>query len=92
MMLDPNEESFQTTLQTLSLESEDNNWIVDSVASRHFSGNAQAFTDLEPSLFGTAVFAAGTNHAIHGQGSVNVPSSFGEIKKISYVYYVPGLN
>ena len=92
MILD-NEESFQTALQALSLESEDNNWIIDSGASRHFSGNAQAFTDLEPScLYGTAVSAADTNHAIHGQGSVNVPSSSGEIKKISSVYYLPGLN
>ena len=73
-MLDPNKESSQTALQALSLESEDNNWIIDSGASRHFSGNAQAFTDLEPScLSGTAVSAAGTNHAIHGQGSVKVP-------------------
>ena len=30
IMLDPNEESFQTALQALSLESEDNNWIIDS--------------------------------------------------------------
>ena len=93
-MLDPNEESFQTTLQALSLEYEDNNWIIDYGASRHFSGHAlQAFNDLKPScLSGTAVSATNINHAIHGQGNVNVPSSSGEIKKISSVYYVLGLN
>ena len=45
MMLDPN--AFQTTLQALSLESEDNNWIIDSGAFHHFLGNAQTFIDLK---------------------------------------------
>ena len=93
MMLDTNEESFQTALQTLSLEYEDNNWIIDSEASHHFSRNAHVFVILEPSYWsGTTVSATNSNHVIYGQRSVNVPSSFGDIKNISFVSYVPDLN
>jgi hypothetical protein len=35
-------------LEALSVE-DDGDWIIDSGASRHFSGNEQAFTSLEPS-------------------------------------------
>lgn len=84
-MLDPKEESFQTALQMLSLEYDDNNWIIDLGNSCHFSENARAFVVLEPSCpSGTA---CSTNHAIQGQGSVNVPSSSREIKKVSFVYW-----
>jgi transposase InsO family protein len=89
---DPDDETIQVALEALALE-EDHEWIIDSGASRHFSGNAQVFNSLEPSsLGGTAVSAGGHSHPIQGQGSINLSSSNGEIKRISSVYYVPGLN
>jgi transposase InsO family protein len=83
------DESIQLAMEALSFEDD---WIIDSGASRHFSGNAHAFNSIEPSsLTGTAVSAGGQNHPIQGQGNVNLPSSTGEIKQVSSVYFVPGL-
>jgi transposase InsO family protein len=82
-------QSIQLAIEALSLEDD---WIIDSGASRHFSGNAQAFNSIEPStLTGTVVSAGGQNHPIQGQGNVNLPSPTGEIKQVSSVYFVPGL-
>jgi transposase InsO family protein len=79
-------------LEALNVE-DDGDWIIDSGASRHFLGNEQAFTSLEPStLQGKAMSAGGQSHPIQGQGSIRLSSPTGEIKKISSVYFVPGLN
>jgi hypothetical protein len=89
---DSGDDSIHAALEALALEN-DNEWIIDFGASRHFSENAQVFNSIEPSsLGGSAVSAGGHNHPIQGQGSINVSSSSGEIKQISSVYYVPGLN
>jgi hypothetical protein len=86
------DESIQVALEALALEG-DNEWIIDSGASRHFSGNAQVFNSIEPSsLGGIAISAGGQNHPIQGQGSINLSSSNREIKRISSVNYVLGLN
>jgi hypothetical protein len=72
------DESIQLAMEALSFEDD---WIIDSGASRHFSGNAHAFNSIEPSsLTGTVVSAGRQNHPIQGQGNVNLPSSTGEIK------------
>ena len=65
-------------MEALSFEDD---WIIDSGASRHFSINAHAFNNIEPSsLTGTTISSGGQNHRIQGQGNVNLPSSTGEIK------------
>jgi hypothetical protein len=80
-----NDETIQIALEALALE-EDNEWIIDSGASRHFSRNAQAFNSIEPSsLGGTTVSVGGISHPIQGQGNINLSSSSGEIKRISSV-------
>jgi transposase InsO family protein len=90
--LDTSDESFQLALEALSFEN-DAEWVIDSGASRHFSGNAQAFHSIDSSaLAGSAVSAGGQSHPIQGQGTVNLSSPSGEIKQISSVYFVPGLN
>jgi hypothetical protein len=91
-MLDTSDESFQLALEALSLE-DDAEWVIDSGASRYFSGNAQAFHSIDSSaLAGSAVSVGGQNHPIQGQGTVNLPSPSGGIKQISSVYFVHGLN
>jgi transposase InsO family protein len=92
IVLDTFDESFQLALEALSLE-DDAEWVIDSGASRHLSGNTQAFHSIDSSaLAGSAVSAGGQNHPIQGQGTVNLPSPLGGIKQISSVYFVLGLN
>jgi hypothetical protein len=46
-------------LEALSVE-DNGDWIIDSSTSRHFSGNAQAFTSIKPStLQGKSLSAGG---------------------------------
>jgi hypothetical protein len=63
-MFDTSDESFQLALEALSLK-DDAEWVIDSGASHHFSGNAQAFHFIDSSaLAGSAVLAGGQSHPI----------------------------
>ena len=89
---DLDDETIQVELKALALE-EDHEWIIDLGASRHFLGNVQVFSSIKPSSLGrTGVPARSHNHPIQGQGSINLSSSNGEIKRISFVYHILGLN
>ena len=82
------DKSIQLAMKALSFE---DNWIINSGVSQHFSRNIHAFNSIEPnSLTGTIVSAGGQNHPIQGQGNVNLSSSTGEIKQVSLVYFVLG--
>ena len=85
-----NNEKIQVVVEALAVK--DYEWILDSSASRHFYKNARLFNSIEPTLLEEiAISAGGQSHPIQDQGSINL-STNGEVKQVSSMYYVPGLN
>lgn len=58
-------------------------WIVESGASKHFTGNLHVYSSLEVSHNSSPVFSAkGQTHAIHRRGNVDFKLPSAEIKTI----------
>jgi transposase InsO family protein len=87
--IDSEVDVFEVALAGLDIKKDE--WLVDSGASRHVSGDRSAFTTLNNLIPGTSSVQTAGNESLPvlGTGSVNLGPS-AEIN-INDVYYVPGL-
>jgi hypothetical protein len=75
------------------LDSFDNEeeWFLDSGASSHVTGNKLILTDLEHSNTSSIRTAGGHVMPITTQGTIQLEGTFGKVKKVSNILYVPGI-
>jgi hypothetical protein len=72
---------------------DDKGWFFDSGASKHFSGDPDAFSELKiVPVQNTVTSTGGQSHAIAGHGTADVKTSSGDFQYITDVQYVPGLH
>jgi hypothetical protein len=86
----PSEKLLEAAFDAINLYA-DKDWIVDSRASAHFSGDRLTFSNLDSTEQRSVTSAGGQSHYIEGQGVAEITLSNGEIKNIYDVQYVPGL-
>lgn len=84
----PASDEIQKALHVLSVAStHDKEWIIDSGASRHFSGNQIVFSKLEPlSHRCTIATVDGKTHNVRGQGNIKIVNQNDEINRLRDVY------
>uniref|UniRef100_A0A7I3YZM0 Retrovirus-related Pol polyprotein from transposon TNT 1-94-like beta-barrel domain-containing protein n=1 Tax=Physcomitrium patens TaxID=3218 RepID=A0A7I3YZM0_PHYPA len=71
---------------------QNNNWILDSSTSRHYSGDYPAFSALDHSNSATVTSTRGYSHVIARQGLIDLSLSNGEIKSFKDICCVLGLH
>ena len=86
----PSEELLEVAFDVLNLQTNED-WIMDSRASAHFSGDRSSFSTLDPSYQNSVTSTSGQSYYIEGQGIAEIALSTSEIKSIHDVHYVPGL-
>jgi len=67
-------------------------WMLDSGASLHFTGDINDFVEYSPIENGIEVLTATSSAQIRGKGTVILVLSTGGAVRIHPVFYVPGLN
>jgi hypothetical protein len=90
----PIEEDIDQALAVLSVSRafNDKGWFFDSGASKHFSGDVDAFSNLQiTSAQNSVTSVGGQSHAIAGHGIADVKTSSADFQYITDVQYVPGL-
>ena len=80
---------FDVAINTIELEKEVNNWVIDSGASDNVFGDPNVFDSIE-GCQGLVTTASGENLTVIGSGTVDL-SNNGEIK-MQQVLYVPGVS
>lgn len=89
----PSDEIIWEALELLAVtKAEGNNWIIDSGASKHFSGDYSTFSNVDRSQSSSVAFASGQSHVIAGQNTIDLSLPNGEIKSLKDIRYVPGLH
>lgn len=87
----PTQSEIQNALHVLLVASKEKEWIINSGASKHFSGDHEKFTSLERSPEQQSVAKAdGRTYSVKGKGDVHYLDSNDEIK-LRNVLYDPGL-
>jgi hypothetical protein len=66
-------------------------WYLDSRASNYISGDKSVFSSLSSSSGTKVTSAGGHGHSVTGIGSIAIRLPNGEIQKVSYVLYSPGI-
>ena len=65
-------------------------WYVDSGASKHITGNKKLFSSLSKIDHGEVMIGDASTHKIEAIGEICFKTKFGNIEKMSEVYFVPG--
>lgn len=80
--------SLEVALNVLTLYGTESEWILDSSASAHFSGDKDAFKYIIPSNWSSVTSTRSNVHRIEGHGATHGSLPSGEIKTIKNVKYV----
>jgi hypothetical protein len=86
----PSEKLLEAAFDAINLYAGED-WIMDSGALAHFSGDRTTFSNLDSTKQRSVTSAGGQSHYIEGQGVAEIALSNGEIKSIRDVQYVLGL-
>lgn len=81
-----------STAEKALLASANNDWIFDSGASSHMTGNIALLKDSRPVSMGMSVsVASGDSLPVHSSGTVTLRNLDGGLVRLTDVLYVPGL-